>query len=297
MKAFHPTGVIPALVTPFSADGKTLNEPALRRLLDFVISEGVDGIFVAGSQGEFWALSFEEKVRLMEMTVDMVAGRVPVYAGTGAITTAEAAALTREAYRLKVDAVSVITPFFVTPNEEELYEHFKAIADAANIPVLLYPNPARTQVKISPALLTRLARVENIVGIKDSSGDLSLTLSYLRATQGTDFTTLVGRDTLIYGGLLYGAKGAIAAGANAAPRLMSSIYDKFMAGDLEGAMAAQSAVEPLRVAFDLGTFPVVIKEALNMMGLDVGPCRAPVGPMTEAQRQKLKAVLDALPKA
>lgn len=296
MKSFHPRGVIPALVTPFSPDGKRINEKALRSLLDFVISEGVDGIFVAGSQGEFWALSFAEKVQLMEMTVDMVGGRVPVYAGTGAITTAESVALTREAHAHKIDAVSVITPFFITPTQDELYQHFASVAQAADIPVLLYPNPARTQVKLSPQLLTRLAAIDNIVGIKDSSGDLSLTLSYLRATEGLDFTTLVGRDTLIYGGLVYGAKGSIAAGANAAPRLLSSIYDKFMAGDLEGAMQAQSAVEPLRVAFDLGTFPVVIKEALNMMGFEVGPCRAPVSPLNEEQRKKLKEVLDALPK-
>lgn len=296
MKSFHPKGVIPALVTPFSSDGKHINEKALRSLLDFVISEGVDGIFVAGSQGEFWALSFAEKVQLMEMTVDMVAGRVPVYAGTGAITTTESVALTREAYAHKIDAVSVITPFFITPTQDELYQHFKEVAQAADIPVLLYPNPARTQVKITAQLVAQLAAIDNIVGIKDSSGDLSLTLSYLRATSGLDFTTLVGRDTLIYAGLTYGAKGSIAAGANAAPRLLSSIYDKFMAGDLEGAMQAQSAVEPLRVAFDLGTFPVVIKEALNMMGFEVGPCRAPVSPLSDQQRKKLKEVLDALPK-
>lgn len=295
MKNFHPHGVTPALVTPFTNDGKKINEASLRKLINFVIDQGVHGIFVSGSQGEAWALSFAERVELMAMAVEITNGRVPVYAGTGCITTAETVALTQEAERCKVDAASIITPFFIVPNQDELYAHYKTIAESADIPVLLYPNPGRTNVMVTPPLLARLAAIPNIVGIKDSSGDLSLSLSYLRATAGTDFNVLVGRDTLIYGALVYGAKGAIAAGANAAPALLAGIYNKFMAGDLAGAMADQMAVEPLRAAFDIGTFPVVIKEVLNMMGFDVGPCRAPVSPLNADQRVKLKTVLSNLP--
>lgn len=294
MKDFTPAGIIPALVTPFTDDGSKIRADSLKKLIDFQIEQGMDGIFVSGSQGEAWALSFAERVELMEMTVDMVKGRVPVYGGTGCITTAETVALTREALRVKVDAVSVITPFFVTPSADELYEHYKAVA-AVGVPTLLYPNPGRTQVKVPPALLARLADMDPIVGIKDSSGDLSLALSYLRALEGKTCKVLLGRDTLIYAGLTYGAAGAIAAGGNVAPRLMSGIYDDFHKGDLASAMAAQSAIEPLRVAFDLGTFPVVVKEALNMMGFEVGPCRAPVGPLNDTMRARLREVLNNLP--
>lgn len=294
MQKFQPKGVIPALVTPFTPDGKRIQADSLKKLIDFQIDNGMHGIFVSGSQGEAWALSFEERVELMEMTVDFVAGRVPVYGGTGCITTEETVRLTQEAKRVKVDVVSVITPFFITPSQDELYEHYKAVA-AVGIATMPYPNFARTQVRFLPSLLSRLVEFDTIVGIKDSSGDLSLGLSYLRAVEGKNCSVLIGRDTLIYAGLVYGAAGAIAAGGNVAPRLMSGIYNDFQKGNLEAAMAAQSAIEPLRVAFDLGTFPVVVKEALNMMGFEVGPCRRPIGPLTEPMRQRLREVLDNLP--
>lgn len=294
MQKFHPKGVIPALVTPFTPDGKRIQADSLKKLINFQIDNGMHGIFVSGSQGEAWALSFEERVELMEMTVDFVAGRVPVYGGTGCITTEETVRLTQEAKRVKVDVVSVITPFFITPSQDELYEHYKAVA-AVGIPTMPYPNFARTQVRFLPSLLSRLMEFDTIVGIKDSSGDLSLGLSYLRAVEGKNCSVLIGRDTLIYAGLVYGASGAIAAGGNVAPRLMSGIYNDFQKGNLDAAMAAQSAIEPLRVAFDLGTFPVVVKEALNMMGFEVGPCRRPIGPLTEPMRQRLREVLDNLP--
>jgi len=189
-----------------------------------------------------------------------------------------------------VAAVSILTPYFISPTEEELYEHYCAVAGATSLPVLLYGNPSRTGVRLSVRLVARLAEVGNIVGIKDSSGDLELTAEYIRATPA-DFTVLVGRDTLIYGALLYGAKGSIAASANAAPALVASIYDRFVAGDLEGARQAQAALAPLRLAFSWGTFPVVIKEALDLMGLEGGPARAPVGPLAAEQRERLEAVL------
>lgn len=287
MQAIH--GIIPAMVTPFTVSGE-LNERALRRLTNHLIDGGVHGLFVTGSQGEFWALTAAEKRRAWEVVLDEAAGRVPVYAGTGAVTTAEAVSLTQAAEAVGVDAVSVITPCFITPSQDELYAHYRAIAAAVRLPVLLYTNPARTGVGISPGLVARLAEIENIAGIKDSSGDLEATAEIIRAVP-PGFSVLMGRDTLIYGALLYGAKGSIAASANVAPALGVRIYERFTAGDLEGARAAQAALAPLRMAFSWGTFPVVIKEALDLMGLDCGPARPPVGPLTPEQRARLREVL------
>jgi 4-hydroxy-tetrahydrodipicolinate synthase len=213
-----------------------------------------------------------------------------VYAGTVGVTTRETIELTRMAEKAGIDAVSILTPYFIGPNDDQLFDHYKAVAESTSLPILVYTNPARTNVKISPGLLARLAQVKGIVGIKDSSGDLELTAEYIRAVPPS-FSVLMGRDTLIYAGLSYGTKGGIAATANVKPALVASIYDKYMAGDLPGALQAQRELAPLRLAFAWGTFPVVIKEALNLMGMDAGPCRAPVGPLTAEQREKLKKVL------
>lgn len=288
----QPYGIIPAMVTPLTKNDE-LNEASLRRLTNFLIENGVHGVFVTGSQGEFWAFSAEEKKRAWEIVVEETNGRVPVYAGTAAITTREAIALTQTAEKVGVDAVSVLTPFFVNPSPDELYEHYRAIASATNLPVLLYTNPDRTNVKISAALLSRLAKIDNIVGIKDSSGDLTLTTEYL-ANVPESFSIVMGRDTLIFAGLMHGAKGAIAATANVVPALVVSIYERFKQNDLKGALKAQEELAPLRLAFTWGTFPVVIKEALDLIGFDAGPTRSPVGPMSDAQREKLRALLKEL---
>jgi len=277
------------MVTPLTADDE-INERALRRLTDHLIEGGAHAVFAIGSQGEFWAFSADEKRRAWEIVVDAAHGRVPVYGGSAAVTTREAIQLTRLAEKAGVDAVSVLTPYFISPNDSQLYDHYKAIAEATQLPVLLYSNPARTGVKLPVGLVARLAEVPNIVGIKDSSGDLELAAEYIRVAP-EKFSVLMGRDTLIYAGLLYGARGAIAATANVKPRLVADIYDNFIAGDLDGARRAQQALAPLRLAFAWGTFPVVIKEALDLMGMEGGPGRAPVGPLTAEQREKLKGVL------
>jgi 4-hydroxy-tetrahydrodipicolinate synthase len=284
-----PFGIIPAMVTPLTAD-EEINEKALRRLTNHLIDGKVHGVFAVGSQGEFWALSHDEKRRVWETVVEETRGRVPVYAGTVGVTTRETIELTRLAEKAGIDAVSILTPYFINPNDDQMFDHFKAVAESTSLPILVYTNPARTNLKISPGLLARLAQVKGIVGIKDSSGDLELTAEYIRVVPPS-FSVLMGRDTLLYAGLSYGAKGGIAATANVKPSLVASIYDKYMAGDLPGALQAQRELAPLRLAFVWGTFPVVIKEALNLMGMDVGPCRAPVGPLTADQREKLKKVL------
>lgn len=284
-----PHGIIPAMVTPLTTDDE-INEPALRKLTNHLIEGGSHGVFAVGSQGEFWALSADEKRRVWEIIVDETNGRVPVYAGTAAITTREAVALTRQAEQAGVDAVSILTPYFVPLKQDELYLYYRAIAESTGLPILLYGNPARTGVKISPEVVARLAEIDNIVGIKDSSGDLELTARYIQMAP-PGFAVLMGRDTLILAALLYGAKGAIAATANVSPALVVDIYERFKAGDLEGARRAQEALAPLRLAFTWGTFPVVIKEALDLMGMAGGPARLPVSPMSPEQREHLKRVL------
>jgi len=286
---FKPQGIIPAMVTPITADGK-INVEALRKLTNYLIAGGVHGLFSVGTQGEFYALTFEEKKRIIEVVVEETRGRVPVYAGTGAITTREAVALTKMAESAGASAVSVITPYFIRPSEAELLQFYTTIAKSTKLPVLLYNNPARTGVNISADFVVRASKVENIVGIKDSSGDLSLTAEYIRRT-GEGFSVLAGRDTLIYGTLCYGGTGAIAATGNVAPKVVVEIYEAFMAGDMKRSLDAQFRLAPLRLAFDLGTFPVVIKEALTLIGIDAGVGIPPVGGMKPEAKDELKGIL------
>ena len=287
---FIPRGIIPAMVTPFTTDDK-INEQSLRQLTNYLIEGGVHGLFAVGSQGEFWALDEDEKRQVFEIVIDETRGRVPVYAGTGAVTTREAIQLTQMAEEVGADAVSVLTPFFLSLNQDELVDFYTEIADSTSLPVILYNNPGRTGINISVETVVKLARdVDNIISIKDSSGDLQLSAEYIRRT-GDDFHVLMGRDTLIYGGLLYGAAGSIAASANVKPSLLVEIYNAFMEGDLKRSLEAQRALAPLRIAFGLGTFPSVVKEAVNMIGIDVGHCRAPVGLLTPDKLKQLNDVL------
>jgi 4-hydroxy-tetrahydrodipicolinate synthase len=289
---FTPKGIIPAMVTPFNRD-ESLNEEALRQLTRYLVAGGVHGLFAVGSQGEFWALDFEEKRRVIEIVVAEANGKVPVYAGTGATTTREAIRTTQMAATAGADAVSVITPFFISPSADELYEHYVAIARASKLPVLLYNNPGRTGVNLGVDLVTRLSAVDNIVGIKDSSGDMTQTGEYIRRCR-PGFSVLAGRDTMILSTLVYGGKGAIAATANVAPRLIVEIYDAFVAGDIKRALDAQYRLAPLRIAFEMGSFPVVIKDALELMGIAAGPTRGPVKGISEEKRARLREIVRAV---
>ena len=288
---FKPKGIVPAVITPLTNDGK-FNEKALRKLLNYLISGGVHGLFVVGTTGEFYGLTPEEKRDIFKVTVDEVKGMVPVYAGTNGITTRETVKLTQIAEECRVDAVSVLTPMFITPSQDQLIRHYKTIAENTSLPVVLYNNPPKTSVSLAPATVAKLAEVPNIVGIKDSSGDMTVTAEYIRLTRHMDdFSVLMGRDTLIFGALCYGATGSIASCANVAPGLCVDIYEKFIAGDFKGSLNAQFTLAPLRIAFTLGTFPAVIKESLRLLGIEAGPCIEPVGPMTTEEKAKLRNVL------
>ena len=284
------SGIIPAVVTPMSED-EELDERGLEKLLDHLIAANVSGVFTVGTAGEFWALTVEEKKRVFEWTVAYTKGRVPVYVGTCANTTREAIQLSEIAQEAGVDCLSVLTPTFITPDGDEMFKHYQAIANAVDLPILLYGNPDRTNNPLPVDLVVRLAEeVENIIGIKDSAGDMSQAGEYLRRTPD-DFRVLMGRDTLIYAGLVHGANGAIAASANIAPELSVKIFENFSRGKLDDALDAQRSLAPLRMAFGLGTFPAMLKAGAELMGLAAGPPRAPVARLTPADRQQLRDVL------
>ena len=291
---FKPYGVIPALVTPLDEQGN-LMEDALRRVIDYTIDGGVHGVFILGSTGEIYGLEWEQKKRAIEITVEQAAGRVPVYAGAGEITTRDCIKLAKLAESIGgVSAVSVLTPYFITPSKQELKEHYLTIAASTKLPVILYGNDDRTNVNIPADLAAELANVDNIVGIKDSSGDMTKMGEYIRLTLGKEFSVISGRDTLILANLAYGGAGSIAATANIVPKVVSSIYDSFMAGDLKKAREYQFQLAPLRIAFGLGSFPVVMKEALRLVGIDAGVTLRPVGPLTDDNRAKLAEILKKL---
>ena len=289
---FRPHGVIPALVTPLDPDGSIL-EDGLRALLDHVVDGGVHGVFVLGSSGEIYGLDDQQKRRVVEITVEHVAGRVPVYAGASEITTRDCVRTARMVGEVGgVAALSVLTPYFMTPTQRELVTHYTQIAAATDLPVILYTNPGRTQVHLDVETVLELADVDTIIGIKDSSGDPDLLARYL-AGRPDDFAVLVGRDTLILEGLRGGADGAIASTANIAPALVAGIYDAFTTGDLERAERLQAALSPLRSIVDRATFPVILKEGLRLAGVDAGVPLAPARDLSDEVAAELALVVSA----
>lgn len=288
-------GIVVPLVTPFNAD-ESINERGLRQIVNYLVASGVHGLFPSGSQGELWALTSEEKKLVMDIVIEENNGRAFVMPSTGAVTTRESIDLTRHAERAGADAVSVITPYFIKPSDEELREHLERIADSVSIPVLAYNNPERTGVAIRPTVAAAVARTSaNFCGLKDSSGDLTKTAGYIEECPA-GFRVFMGRDTLIYAGLTYGCVGAVAATANVAPDLVVGIYDAFMAGDHQRALELQRKLAPLRRAFSLGSFPVVVKDAMALMGLPAGPCRAPIRSLQGEARERLISILRDLGK-
>lgn len=290
--SFQPKGIIAAMVTPLT-DSYKVNEKGLRKLVNFLIDGGVHGLFVVGTSGEFYGLKPEERKAAFEICIDEADGRVPIYAGVNGITTAEAISYAEMAEECKADAISVLTPMFVNLTQQELYQHYADIAHSTKLPMLLYNNVTKTNVNIGVDTAVRLSSIKNIVGVKDSSGDFTLTSEYIRNTMNNPkpFSVLSGRDTLIHACLSYGGHGAITACANIAPRLMADIYDKYVAGDVAGSLRAQYLCAPVRMAFNLGSYPTILKEALELLDIDAGPCFAPVGKMSVENKGLLKKAL------
>jgi len=285
-------GIIPPVATPMK-DNEDLDLPRLRWFLDHLIENKVHGIFVLGTNSEFYALDEREKQEVIATAVAHVNKRTPVYAGTGAETTREVVRLTKMAEREGVDGVSVITPYFISPTQQEIYDHYRRIAEHTRLPVILYNNPGTCGgVKIDVDTVARLAEVPNILGIKDSSGDLQNTNELIRVVPPR-FSVLMGRDTLIFSALMFGARGAVPATGNIAPALLAEIYNTFQRGDLEASKTAQLRLNPLRLALGLGTAPGAVKAALHMLGLPIGPCRSPVSGVSAEKLPKMREALEA----
>ncbi len=283
-------GIIPPVATPMQAN-EDLDLPRLKWFLDHLIGAGVHGVFVLGTNSEFYALDEREKQQVIATAVAHVAERVPVFAGTGAETTREAIRLTKMAEREGADGVSVITPYFINPTQQEIYDHYRRIAESTSLPVILYNNPGTCGgVRIEVDTVARLAQVPNILGIKDSSGDPQNTNEYIRVVPER-FAVMQGRDTLIFQSLIFGARGAVPATANLAPALLVEIYQAFQRGDLEASKRAQLRLNPVRLSLTLGTAPGGIKAALALLGMSIGPSRSPIAPLSAEKQQRMRAAL------
>lgn len=286
-------GIIVPILTPMNED-ESINLPELRNQIERMIAAGVHGIFPFGTNGEGYILSESEKEAVLEVCVDQVKGRVPVYAGSGCISTRDTIRQSLRAKELGADVLSIITPSFAAASQDELYTHYRTIAEAVDLPILLYNIPARTGNALSPDTVTKLARIDNIVGVKDSSGNFDNILQYIEYTRGMDFVVLSGNDSLILWTLLAGGQGGIAGCANVFPHNMVSIYENFVTGNIAAARQAQDAIRPFRNTFRFGNPNTVVKAATAMLGYPVGKCRAPFNSLSVAGESALKQALEQL---
>ncbi|WP_323703869.1 4-hydroxy-tetrahydrodipicolinate synthase [Mammaliicoccus sp. Dog046] len=294
MKPIELKGIISPILTPMFDDG-SINLDELRLQVDRMIAHGIHGIFAFGTNGEGYILSASEKRSVLETVVDQVNGRVPVYAGTGAISTLETIEQSTMAKEVGADVLSIITPSFAAASQEELYIHFKAVAESVDMPIVLYNIPARTGNSIAPETVAKLSKIKNIVGVKDSSGNFSNILAYIEAGKEKDngeFYTLSGNDQLITWTLMAGGTGGIAGCANVYPKTMASIYDLFISGDIEGARKTNESIQTFRSCFKYGNPNTIVKTATALLGHNVGPCRAPFNQVPQAGIDALKSVLN-----
>lgn len=294
MKHLEIKGIIPPVVTPMNAD-ETVNIPELRNQVERQIQGGVHGIFPFGTNGEGYILSLKEKEEILEATIDQVKGRIPVYAGTGCISTRDTVYMSKRAEEMGADALSIITPSFALASQKELYDHYVEVAKNVNIPIVLYNIPARTGNKLLPETVAKLAKdVDVILGAKDSSGDRDNLKAYIELTRdiGKDFSVLAGNDGNIFFCLQNGGKGGIAGRANLWPKTVASIYDYYVAGEIEKAEEAQNAIATLQRVFKFGNPNTIIKKAVNLLGYPVGECRKPFNYLCDEGIEELKAVLE-----
>lgn len=293
MKTIEIKGIIPPILTPMYED-ESINFTELRYQVDRMIESGVHALFPFGTNGEGYILTPEEKKLVLETVVDQCNGRVPVYAGTGCISTKETIEQSKMAKAVGADVLSIITPSFAAASQEELYVHYKSIAEAVDIPIVLYNIPARTGNALAPATVARLAQIDNIVGAKDSSGNFTNILGYIDAGKKKEngkFSTLSGNDQLIIWTLLAGGTGGIAGCANVYPHTMASIYNLFVEGKIEEAKAMNESIQSFRACFKYGNPNTIVKTATRLLGYDVGPCRAPFNQVPEEGIKEIKRVL------
>jgi 4-hydroxy-tetrahydrodipicolinate synthase len=282
-------GAFTAIVTPFK-DG-AVDEGAMKRLIRFGIDGGISGLLPCGTTGESPTLSHEEHNRVVELTVKEVAGQVKVIAGTGSNSTREAIELTRHAKEVGADGCLLVSPYYNKPTQEGLYRHFKAIAEAVDIPLVLYNIQGRTAVNIENATMARLSKIPNIVGVKEASGSI-LQMSEVIRLCGPEFDVLSGDDQMTFPLMALGGKGVISVVSNIVPDRMSALVGSMLQGDVEKARAAHFDLFELCQAMFIETNPIPVKAALGLMGKITPEFRLPLCAPSEANLGKLKGVLE-----
>ena len=284
-------GSLTALITPFK--NGHVDEAALTRFIEWQIAEGTHGLVPVGTTGESPTLDFDEHKRVIELSVQAAKKRVPVLAGTGSNATDEAIELSQYAEKAGADGVLVVTPYYNKPTQEGLYQHFKAINDAIQIPIVIYNIPARSIVDMSVATMARLAELKNVVGVKDATANLARP-SQQRAACGPDFCQLSGEDATALGFMAHGGQGCISVASNVAPRLCADFQNACLAGDFKTALALQDRLMPLHDVLFVETNPGPVKYAVSRLGLCTPDMRLPMVPVSEATKKAVDAVLSQL---
>ena len=294
---YKPSGIMPALVTPFTEDGKEVEEEELRKLVNHCIELGVNGVVPCGTTGEFTNMSIEEKKHVIDIVISEVNDRVPVVAGTGASSTDQALEMTRYARDAGADAALIVTPYYLKPTDRGIYEYYDTIASKVDMPIILYNIPQCTGVSLSWQMVEDLAQIPNIVGVKDSSGQLSFMLAVLEKVRDK-INVVCGHDEVVVAALAAGASGAILASANVIPDTWVKIYNHIQRNELQQARELQYWVQKIaRIIAKSG--PVGTKEALNIMGVKVGAVRSPLtvgGELTYEEREELRLDLEKIGK-
>ncbi|MHC1630939.1 MAG: 4-hydroxy-tetrahydrodipicolinate synthase [Methanotrichaceae archaeon] len=284
-------GVIPAIITPFKESGE-LDEDGLRKNIEFLTKSGVSGIVPCGTTGESATLNFEEHKKVMEIAVDCT--NVKVIAGTGSNNTKEAIDLTKYAEDIGADAGLLITPYYNRPNDKGMMAHYRAVAKSCDLPLILYNVPSRTGTDLKPELVAALAKIENVAGIKEASGNLAQVSRIIELTRDDDFVVISGDDGLTLPIMSLGGVGVISVVADVAPKKMVAMVEAMRKGELKEAQRIHFQLAPLIRALFLETNPIPVKAACNMMELAAGPLRLPLAPLSEDNERKLKKVIDAL---
>lgn len=281
-------GSITALVTPFKAGA--LDEPAFQRFVNWQVEQGTHGVVPCGTTGESPTLSYEEHHRLIDLCVEAVNGRIPVIAGTGSNSTAEAVAFTQYAEKAGVDAALVVAPYYNKPTQEGIYQHYKAIHDAAGLPIIIYNIPGRSVINVSDETLVRLSKLPRIIGVKDATGDLAR-VSTLRRSAGRQFIQLSGEDMTVVGFNAMGGRGCISVTSNLLPKQCARMQEAALAGDMVKALQIHDTMVEVHSAMFCETSPSPVKYALSLMNKLAPDVRLPLVMPSDAAKERIREAL------
>lgn len=281
--------VLTAMVTPLDNSGK-VDFGQTTNLIEYLLENGSEGLVIAGTTGESPTLTAEEKVSLFKHVVDKVNKRVPVIAGAGSNNTSSAVALTKEAEAVGVDAIMLVTPYYNKPNQQGLYEHFATIANETKLPVMMYNIPGRSVIKMSADTIIRLSEIENIVSVKEASGDLDLTSNVIEGTPD-NFSVYCGEDSITLPMLAIGADGVVSVASHVIGSEMQSMVNAYQSGNVKNAASLHRKLLPIMNGLFAAPSPTPVKAALKMKGMDVGGVRLPLVPLTEEEENTLKQLI------